>query len=163
MITPTRTEIRYRFDDELARMATRRFLSRYQRGVVLYTAVCVIVAVLVGLQHVWWATSAFATIAAIYTAVMIKSRRGVTRLARRLGAPEVTVSVDENGMTFSMPSYSSTAAWTPIREIWMFDDVWIFLPFGPSSAYSAVPASAMTPEFREIVMQGMRTSGGVLR
>ena len=90
-------------------------------------------------------------------------RRGATTLTRRLGSPEVTVSVDENGMTFSMPSYSSTAAWSPMREIWMFDDVWIFLPFGPSVAYSAVPASAMTPEFREIVLQGMRAGGGVLR
>ena len=163
MITPTRTEIRYRFDDDLARTASRRFLSRYQRGLRWTTGATLLIGVLFALQHTWWAASAFAAIAAVYISALIKSRRGATTLTRHLAAPEVTVSVDENGMTFSMPSYSSTAAWSPMREIWMFDDVWIFLPFGPSLAYSAVPASAMTPEFREIVLQGMRAGGGVLR
>jgi hypothetical protein len=163
MTTPTRTEIRFRFDDALARTASRRFLSRYQRGMMVYVAICALVAALFALQHTWWAVSAFATIAAIYTTIMVKSRRGATRMTRRPGAPEVTVSVDENGMNFSMPSYQSIAAWSPMREIWIFDDVWIFFPFGMSAAYSAVPAAAMTPEFRDIVLNGMRAGGGVVR
>jgi hypothetical protein len=163
MITPTPTEIRYRFDDALARMASRRFLSRYQRGWVVYVAICLIVAALFALQQTWWAVSGFATLATVYTVMLVKSRRIATRLTRRLGAPEVTVSADEHGLTFSMPDYRSTAAWSPLREIWQFDDVWIFLPYGPSAAYSAIPAAAMTPEFRETVLHRMREHGGVLR
>jgi len=39
-------------------MATRRFLSRYQRGSVLVIAIALLVAGLFALQQTWWAVSA---------------------------------------------------------------------------------------------------------
>ncbi len=144
-------------------MATRRFLSRYQRGSVLVIAIALIVAALFALQQTWWAVSAFTVLAFVYISILIKYRRGATRLSRRLGQPEVTVSVDESGIAFDMPSFQSKAAWTPLRELWMYDDVWIFMPYGPAAAYSAIPTSAMTPEFREIVLTSMRAKGATVR
>src|SRR5262249_7001984 len=134
--THTRTEIRYRFDDVLARTATRRFLSRYQRGSGLIIGIAFLGAPACALTRLWWAVSAFSVMALIYMTILIKYRRNATRLIRRLGAPEVTVNADENGITFSLPSYQTTAGWTPLREIWQFDDVWIFMPYGPSTVYS---------------------------
>ena len=144
-------------------MATRRFLSRYSRNSALVVAIALIAAVLFALQRTWWLTSAFAVMALIYVVMLVKYRRGAARMARRLGSPEVTVIVDESGMTFRMPAYQSTAAWTPQREVWQFDDVWIFMPFGVSQSYSAVPTAAMTPEFREIVLANMRAQGAAVR
>ena len=147
----------------MARRATGRFLSRYSRHSALIIAIALIAAGLFALQRTWWLVSAFTLMALIYTSMLVKYRRTAVRMARRLGSPEVTVIVDESGMTFRMPAYQSIAAWTPQRELWQFDDVWIFMPFGVSQSYSAVPASAMTPEFREIVLTNMRAQGATVR
>jgi len=144
-------------------MATRRFLSCYSRNWVLVIAIALIAAVLFALQRTWWLTSALAVVALIYIAMLVKYRRNAVLIARRLGAPEVTVTVDDSGMTFRMPSYQSIAAWTLQREMWQFEDVWLFMPFGVSQSYSAVPTSAMTPEFREIVLTNMRAQGATVR
>jgi len=156
------SEIRYRYDDALAAIATRRFLSRYSRSTLIYS-VALIVAVLFALQRTWIGVAVIAGLAAVYAALLLRYRRNARALARRLGYPEVTARADEHGMTFSMPQQQSTSGWTPARVLWQFDDVWLFFPYGVAAAYTAIPAAAMTPEFREIVLASMRANGATVR
>lgn len=156
-------EIRYPYDDDLARRATRRFLSRYQRGTWWVVVVALLAAVLFALQRTWWLTSAFAVMALIYTTIRVKYRQRAILGARSLGTPEVIVTADAQSITFRLPDYQSTAQWTRARQLWQFDDVWIFLPFGYTASYTAVPTAAMTPEFREVVLAGMRAAGATVR
>ena len=156
-------EIHYTYDEELARRAVRRYVARAYRWSFMSITFAVLAAALFAAQRTWWLVSAFALYAIIYAVNLGKYRRAAIRRARWLGMPEVTVSVDDGGMTFTMPSYRTEAGWSPQRQVWQFDDVWIFFPFGTSSAYTAVPTAAMTGEFREIVMNNMRAQRAVVR
>lgn len=152
-------EIRYRYDEELASRATRRMTSRYN----VFMSIALIVTVLFALQRMWWPTLIAGTFTLAYAAVIVRYRRNAKKLARRLGYPEVTVRVDENAISFSMPSQQSTSAWSQTRALWRFDDVWLFFPYGATAVYTAMPTAAMTDEFRELVLAGLRAGGATVR
>ena len=155
-------EIRYRYDEKLAALATRRFLSRYSRW-WLVAVIAVLSALLFALQRMVWPAAVTALLALLYAAMRYRYRRNAKRLARRLGFPEVLVRADETGLSFGLPGQQSTSEWNATRVLWQFDDVWLFFPYGATAAYTAIPAAAMTPEFRELVLARMRASGGTVR
>jgi hypothetical protein len=157
------SEIRYRYDEELTRRATSRFLGRRARNIPLLITIALCVAVLFVLQETWWAASAVVALALFYVALVVRYRWSAKKLARRLGSIEITVRADESGITFNMPAQQSASAWTNTREIWQFGDVWLFFAFGPTTAFTAIPTAAMTPEFREMVLTNMRAHGATVR
>jgi hypothetical protein len=161
--TPTRTEIRYRYDEELARRASRRFLSRYARGPAMLFLMAILAAALFALQSIWWLAISLIVLSVAYAAVLLRYRSRAARLAQTLGFPEVSVVAGEEGLTFDMPSHHSTIGWTPTRELWQFDDVWLFFAYGTRASYTAFPSAALTPEFRDIVLAHMRAAGAKVR
>ena len=155
-------EVRYRYDEALAALATRRFLSRYSRWWLVVT-IAVLSGLLFAVQRMVWPAAVTAILALVYAGVLFRYRMNAKRLARRLQSPEVTVRADEDGMTFSFPGQQSTSAWSSTRVLWQFDDVWLFFPYGPTAVYTAIPTAAMTPEFRELVLAKMQASGATIR
>ena len=152
-------EIRYRYDEELASRATRRMTSRYN----VFIGIALIVTVLFALQRMPWPALIAGMCTLAYAAVIVRYRRSAKKLARRLGFPEVTVRVDEKGISFTMPSQQSTSGWSQTRALWRFDDVWLFFPYGVTASYTAMPVAAMTDEFRELVLTGLRAGGATVR
>ncbi|MEK6374083.1 MAG: hypothetical protein AABO58_15455 [Acidobacteriota bacterium] len=41
--------------------------------------------------------------------------------------------------------------------------VWLFFPYGVTATYTAMPVAAMTEEFRELVLAGLRAGGATVR
>jgi hypothetical protein len=153
-------EIRYRYDEQLASQATRRILSRYNLSAVI----ALLVTVLFALQRMPWPALTAGILTLVYAWPIVRYRGNAKKLARRLGCPEVTVRVDETGISFSMPSQQSTSAWSQTRALWRFDDVWLFFPYySVTAACTAIPVAAMTDEFRELVLAGLRAGGATVR
>jgi len=152
-------EIRYRYDEELASRATRRMTSRYR----VFIVIAFLVTVLFALQRMPWPALIAGMFTLAFALLTIRYRRNARKLARRLGCPEVTVRVDENAISFSMPSQQSTSAWSQTRALWRFDDVWLFFPYGVTATYTAMPVAAMTDEFSELVLAGLRAGGATVR
>jgi len=155
-------EIHFRYDEELARRAARHVLARNSRLFVSFL-IALLVTIFATLQRVWWIVSPFAVLTFLYVAMAVRQRSSAIRAFRRIGNPDVTLRVDDKEIMFEMPSYRATAEWTSQREIWRFDDIWIFMLFGTVSSYTPVPTSVMTDEFRDTVLDAMRAHGGRVR
>lgn len=144
-------------------MATKRFLLRYARGLMIFLPILAIIGI-------WFAVEGDLALAAIMLAVVIGAIASLMRyagravkLSRRLGAPEIEIVADDGGLSFRMNGNQSRSEWSPHRVIWRFNDVWLFFPYTVSNAYTGVPVAAMTPEFREIVTDNISKHGGTLR
>lgn len=161
-MTPLTT--RYRYDRELAALAARRFILRYMRVLLILIALFLASG---AVAFVFAPFNFYSNAAAVLTvAVLIalwRYRRRAVALADRLGPMEITLTISDEGISMDSPMQKSTGAWNRERVIWTFPDVWLVFPYGVNVAYSAVPAAAMTPEFREAFVSLVKAAGGRVR
>lgn len=161
-MTPLTT--RYRYDRELAALASRRFLLRYMRLLLILVAFLLVTG---AIAFVFEPFNFYSDAAAVLTVAVVialwRYRRRAVALADRLGPMEITLTISDEGISMDSPIQKSSGAWNRERVLWTFPDVWLVFPYGVNVGYSAVPVAAMTPEFREAFVSLVTGSGGRVR
>jgi len=156
-------EIRFKYDEAFARLATKRFLLRYARTLLFLLPVAAIIGIWFAIEGSFSLAVIMITLVLAAIASLMRYAGRAVKLSRRLGAPEIDVVADDGGISFRMNGNQSRSEWSQHRVIWRFDDVWLFFPYTVSNAYTGIPAAAMTPEFRDIVIDNINKHGGTLR
>jgi hypothetical protein len=156
-------EARFVYDEAFARLATRRFLSRYARGLIFLIVALAIGGVLFIAQRSYVPGVAALVLSLSGVFGLLRYRRRAPALARKLGCPEIHIVADDGGMSFRMNGSQSRAEWTKHRTVWRFDDVWLFFPYSVSASYTGIPTAAMSAEFQAIIVDNVQQHGGTLR
>lgn len=153
-------EREYTYTKELARMATRRFLRRHFRGVLIIVPAIAILG-LVGLVAGFANTFTFLASALpfLFIAVWYSYIKRAEKVATRLRDPKITLLADENGLTLRSIDHTSTISWSRIEEVWKFSDVWLIFPYGVGSAYTALPTSVLSDGAIEFVSAKLAEGG----
>jgi len=153
-------QVQYAYTREFARRASGRFLGRYFRPALLLLvglAVFALIALLNGVGH----GLAYAALVAplLYYVVWLRYVRRAEKIAMDLRDPQIKLTADENGFTLQSVDHTSTLAWSRMKEVWKFDDVWLLFPYGVGSAYTAIPTSALAGGAGEFIAARLVESG----
>lgn len=145
-------QVEYAYTREFARKASARFLARYFRPALLLLvglAVVALIALLSGVGH----GLAYAALVAplLYLVIWNRYVHRSEKVAMDLRDPQIKLTADESGFTLQSIDHTSTLAWSRMKEVWKFDDVWLLFPYGVGSAYTAIPTSALSGGAAEFI------------
>jgi YcxB-like protein len=152
--------VEYAYTTELARRASRHFLGRYLRPALLLLIALALVGLIALFNGVGHGLAYFALAAPIaYFIAWSRYVRRAEKVAMELRDPQISLTADENGFTLQSIDHTSTMAWSRMKEVWKFDDVWLLFPYGVRSAYTAVPTTALAGEVGEFIAARLAQSG----
>ena len=80
---------------------------------------------------------------------------------RALAPPESTWSLTEDAIAQASSLGESAIAWTALREVWRFGDLWLLI-WG-RDLYSTIPLAQLPPAARAMIERRVKETGGKLR
>jgi hypothetical protein len=155
-------ELEYPYTAELARRSSRRFMRRYGRSRIVIVCALVLVA-LIRILNGFDDTLTFLLFATpfMYAWMRYSYTRRAELVAAKMGDPTITLTADEQTLTFRTTDQLSARAWRTVGEVWQFADVWLFFPLGAQSGMpgTPVPTEALSTEARAFISTQLRDHG----
>lgn len=157
--------VRIEYTPEIVTAGVRRFWIRTAGRDAVLGAVGLIAgatAFMLGYRH--WLIAVLIVVFALLlllaaAAFLIYRQRSLRRL-RDMGASAATWTFAEDGLSTETPLAKSQIAWSLVKRLWRFPDVWI-LAFSRSD-YSLLPADGLSAEVREFIATKVREHGGTV-
>jgi len=88
--------------------------------------------------------------------------RWAGRLASRMRDPNISVMLNDAGITFQAADASSRLSWAAVGTVRRFRKVWV-IEQRDFPVRRAVPAEALTPEAKDLIVRMVRKAGGKVR
>ena len=77
---------------------------------------------------------------------------------RAMGSPVASFEVSDLDFSFSSSLGSTTLKWAAISEVWVFEDMWLFI--FSKAQFSTIPLADIPDEAKDYILSRIRSSGG---
>jgi hypothetical protein len=154
-------EFSYRSSSSLAKLAARRFMLRHVGIWILFAlgifSSCLF-ALLSGYTNWYFIAGLVATIGflVIWISYYLRSDEAFTSMAD----PWITVRVADDSIEFETSEHTSKLAWSRVKQLWKFKDVWLLFTYSDTGGYTLLPTNALTEETRNFIEKRIKESGG---
>jgi len=75
-----------------------------------------------------------------------------------MASPTATLEVSELEFSFSSSHGTSNLKWTAISEVWVFENMWLFL--FSKAQFSTIPLVGIPQEAKDYMLSKIKSSGG---
>ncbi|KTC98434.1 YcxB family protein [Legionella erythra] len=157
-------QITLTYDESMVRKAIFRFWKRtvglvYMLALVLMT---ILFAILLYQGNRSWLVGALGAVLLIsflmiLTLYLVHFRNAWYKF-KEMGSPVASFIAAENSATISSSAGSSTFPWSAIKEVWRYDDLWLF--FFSKSQFVTFPSAQVSEEVQTYILQRIEHAGG---
>lgn len=77
---------------------------------------------------------------------------------KEMGSPVASFIAAENSATISSSAGSSSFPWSAIKDVWRYDDLWLF--FFSKSQFMTFPSAQVSEEIQTYILQRIQHAGG---